>query len=141
MLAGGVGMVGYAIHGLSAKITAPGGDMSKYPKLGWVPGVAMLVAGAYMRNKPKLTTVGIALQGAAGFSLAEYGTLAYTIAQNAKQQAAAQANAPATTQGFETGAVMGFNDVHDAGALLNGYQYETGGYQDVDANYAAAMAM
>lgn len=117
VLAGGVGAIGYGVHGMSSKITAPGGDMSKYPARFWIPGAAMLVAGHVMRRRPKLMLAGAALCGAAGFSIAEGAALAYTIKQNANAQAKA-----AGTQGLapnaydETGAVFSPND---AGALLS----------------------
>jgi hypothetical protein len=133
----GVGAIGYGIHGISGKITAPGGDMNKYPALGWIPGVAMAAAGHFMKQKsPKLATAGIALTGAAGFSLAEYATLAYTIKQNAKAQAASTG-----TQGLiaDAGAVMSYNDVNDTGALLTGHEVESSGFADVDASVAQAM--
>jgi hypothetical protein len=137
LLAGGVGAIGYGIHGIAAKITAPGGDMSKYPGRGWIPGVAMLVAGHMLKRRPRLTTAAIALQGAAGFSLAEYGTLAYIIKQNAANQP--PSGAQAGTSGV--GAVMGPADLQDTGALLTGYEVEAAGYADYDPMYAAAMSM
>ncbi len=144
LLGGGVGAVGYAVHGLSSKITAPNGDMSKYPTRFWIPGVAMLAAGHLMRRRPRTSEAGMALCGAAGFSLAEGATLAYTIKQNASP-----APAPATTQtqGFgdtpgtaypygETGAVL---SPADTGALLTGG--EVGEIYQVSEDLAPAMAM
>lgn len=139
LLAGGVGAIGYGIHGIAGKITAPGGDMSKYPSRGWIPGAVMLVAGHLLKRRPRLTTAAIALQGAAGFSLAEYGTLAYTIKQNASSQPAATG-----TQGLvvdDAGAVMSASDVREAGALLTGHEVEAAGYAEYDPDYAAAMRM
>jgi FtsH-binding integral membrane protein len=108
VLAAGVGAVGYAVHGLSSKITAPNGDMSKYPSRFWIPSVAMLVVGHVMRRKPKTVLAGAALCGAAGFSIAEGATLAYTIKSNAKAQAAAGGTSGLAPDGYsETGAVFG----------------------------------
>lgn len=141
VLAMGVGAIGYGIHGISGKITAPGGDMNKYPALGWIPGIAMAAAGHLLKAKPKMQTAGIALIGAAGFSLAEYGTLAYTIQQNAKSSSTTTSSTTTTTQGItDAGAVMSYNDV-ETGALLTGHEQEATGYADVDANIAQAMAM
>lgn len=117
VLGAGVGAVGYAVHGLSSKITAPDGDMSKYPGRFWIPGAAMLVVGHVMRRKPKTMLAGAALCGAAGFSIAEGASLAYTIKSNANAQAKA-----AGTQGLapgmysETGAVFSSRD--EVGALM-----------------------
>lgn len=140
VLGGGVGAIGYALHGLSSKLTAPNGDMTKYPGRFWIPGVAMLAAGHFMHRRPKLSNAGIALCGAAGFSIAEGATLAYTIKQNQKTQAASSG---ATTQGlgdgpsyYETGAVMGASDT---GALLPGN--EVGEIYSVESELAPAMAM
>jgi hypothetical protein len=144
VLGGGVGAIGYALHGLSSKLTAPNGDMTKYPSRFWIPGVAMLAAGHFMHRRPRLANAGIALCGAAGFSIAEGATLAYTIKQNQKTQAASSG---ATTQGlsegpgnlpsyYETGAVMGPSDT---GALLNGA--DVGEVYSVDSELAPAMAM
>ena len=115
VLGAGVGAVGYAVHGLSSKITAPNGDMSKYPSRFWLPGAAMLVVGHVMRRKPKTMLAGAALCGAAGFSLAEGATLAYTIKSNAKAQAAAGTSGLAPDMFNETGAVFG-----ETGAVFTG---------------------
>lgn len=112
--------------------------MSKYPARGWIPGVAMAAAGHFIKRRPRMQTAGIALIGAAGFSLAEYGTLAYTIQQNAKAQA--QSTGPGTQGIVDAGAVMSFTDV-ETGALLTGHENEATGYADVDANVAQAMLM
>jgi hypothetical protein len=141
VLGGGIGAIGYAIHGLSAKITAPGGDMTKYPTRFWIPGVAMLAAGHFMRRRPKLANAGTAMLGAAGFSIAEGAILAYTIKQNAK---ATTAPATTQTQGLqtgpsyysETGAVL---NSADTGALLQGS--EVGEVYNVETELAPAMAM
>ncbi len=143
VLGGGVGAIGYAIHGLSSKLTAPNGDMTKYPSRFWIPGAAMLAAGHFMHRRPRLANAGIALCGAAGFSIAEGATLAYTIKQNQKSQAASQGT---TTQGlgdgpsmydsYDAGAVMAQRDV---GALLAGE--DVGEIYSVESELAPAMAM
>lgn len=121
----GVGAVGYAIHGLSSKITAPAGDMTKYPARFWIPGAAMLVVGHVLRRKPKTMLAGAALCGAAGFSIAEGATLAYTIKSNAKAQAATGTSGLAPGMYTETGAVFGgntgavFGPLDNVGALMN----------------------
>jgi hypothetical protein len=138
-----VGAIGYAIHGLSSKLTAPAGDMTKYPTRFWIPGVAMLAAGHFMHRRPRLANAGIALCGAAGFSIAEGATLAYTIKQNQKTQAAQSSGTTTTTQGlgdgpsiYDAGAVLESSDV---GALLAGN--EVGEIYSVESELAPAMAM
>lgn len=116
VLGAGVGAVGYAVHGLSSKITAPDGDMSKYPSRFWIPGAAMLVVGHVLRRKPKTALAGAALCGAAGFSIAEGATLAYTIKGNQKAQAAAGTQGLAPGMYSETGAVFSAGD--EVGALM-----------------------
>ena len=98
----------------------------------------MLVGGHLMKRRPRLHDWGMALCGAAGFSLAEGATLAYTIRQNAPAAATTQ------TQGFEggpgtayeTGAVM---SPADTGALLQAA--DVGNVYEIDQELAPAMAM
>lgn len=117
VLGAGVGAVGYAVHGLSSKITAPDGDMSKYPGRFWIPGAAMLMVGHVMRRKPKTMLAGAALCGAAGFSIAEGAALAYTIKSNAKAQAATTGTSGLAPGMYnETGAVFSPHD--EVGALM-----------------------
>jgi hypothetical protein len=123
----GVGAVGYAAHGLSSKLTAPNGDMSKYPTRFWIPGAALAIAGHIMRRKPKLHDMGCALTGAAGFSLAEGATLAYSIKQNATAQTSAGTQGLAPGMYNETGAVFSANE--DVGALVSA-QESVGNLQD-----------
>lgn len=141
VLAGGVGAIGYGVHGMSSKITAPDGDMSKYKTRFWIPGVAMLAAGHFMRRRPKTALMGAALCGAAGFSIAEGATLAYTIKVNEK----AQGGAGGETKGLvydETGAVLNAAAT-EAGALMPAHltNAEVSGIYDATLREQDAMML
>lgn len=132
----GVGAVGYGVHNMASKITAPNGDMSKYPTRFWIPGLAMGFAGHFMRRKPKLALMGAALCGAAGFSIAEGANLAYTIKQNQKAQG--QPASPGVQGLDETGAVMGARSF-ETGALLPASEVQ--GIYDENLVGSDAMAL
>lgn len=123
LMAGGVGAVGYGLHAMSSKFTAPDGDMSKFKSRCWIPGAAMVAAGHMMHRRPKLQTAGIALAAAGGFAMAENLTLRANIVANEK---GAGSTAPAQpkvgVQGLapygleDTGALLGPGDT---GAVLS----------------------
>lgn len=135
LVATGVGAVGYGVHNLASKLTAPNGDMSKYTTRFWIPGVAMGIAGHFMRRRPKMALMGASLCGAAGFSIAEGANLAYTIKQNQKAQGSASQPG---VQGLDTGAVLNARAL-ETGALLPAD--EIAGIYDPDLVNSDAMAL